>query len=185
MGELILVLIITCIICGGVPLFAFAYINGKQKKSNRNSSQTTNKTFEAGKSHPKVFLCVALMLGTFFGCFTFPVCNLTKAVSRDIRLINFAVAALAYHEIGVIEAAAFPPKNGSAAKMILTLLGLNCTHILAGMGCRYLLEYGEVSNTCNFTMPNMALHLFVINAVCLVSWYAAVRKYQDNFGKEK
>ena len=62
MGELVLVLIITCIVCGGVPLFAFVYMNGKQKKSNRNSAQATNKTFEAGKSHPKVFLCVALMI---------------------------------------------------------------------------------------------------------------------------
>ena len=181
MGELVLVLIITCIVCGGVPLFAFVYMNGKQKKPNRNSAQATNKTFEAGKSHPKVFLCVALMLGTFFGCFTFPVCNLTKIVSRDIRLINFAVAALAYYDIGAIEAAAFPLKKDSAAKTILPLLGFNCVHILAGMGCRYLLEYGEVSNTYNFTLPNMAIHLFVINAVCLVSWY----KYQDNLGKEK
>ena len=108
-------------------------------------------------------------------------CNLTKIVSRDIRLINFAVAALAYYEIGAIEAAAFSLKKDSAAKTILTLLGFNCVHILAGMGCRYLLEYGEVSNTYNFTLPNMAIHLFVINAVCLVSWY----KYQDNLGKEK
>ena len=30
-GELVLVLIITCIVCGGVPLFAFVYMNGKQK----------------------------------------------------------------------------------------------------------------------------------------------------------
>ena len=29
MGELILVLIITCIVCGGVPLLAFAYMNRK------------------------------------------------------------------------------------------------------------------------------------------------------------
>lgn len=45
MGELILVLIITCIVCGGVPLLAFAYMNGKLNIFNRNPVRATSKTF--------------------------------------------------------------------------------------------------------------------------------------------
>ena len=34
MGELILMLLLTCAVCGGIPALAFAYINGKIKFSN-------------------------------------------------------------------------------------------------------------------------------------------------------
>ena len=34
MGELILMLLLTCVVCGGIPALAFAYINGKIKFSN-------------------------------------------------------------------------------------------------------------------------------------------------------
>ena len=185
MGELILVLIITCIVCGGVPLLAFAYMNGKLNIFNRNPVRATSKTFVAAKSNPKFFLFLALVLGTFFGCFTFPVFNLTKVVSRNIGFINFVLAGSAYYEIGVIEGAAFPLKKGPVSKTIFTLLGFNCIHILAGMGCRYLLEFGETSNTYNFTMPNIVVHLLVVNAFCLASWYFAVRKHQNNPRQEK
>lgn len=176
MGGLILVLLMTGIVCGGVPLLAFAYINGKRKSADGGSPRTTGKAFEAGASHPKALLCAALVLGVFFGCFAFPAFNLTKDFSLNIRLLTLSTAVLAHYELGVIEAAAFPPRKGAAAKTVLTLLGFNCVHILAGMGCRYLLEYGEVSNTYNFTVPNMALHLLAANAVCLVSWYHALGK---------
>ncbi len=32
---------------------------------------------------------------------------------------------------------------------------------IIGYGCRYLLEYGEVSNTYNFTVLNTVFHTFV------------------------
>ncbi|MDY5613430.1 hypothetical protein [Dysosmobacter sp.] len=180
MGQMILVLILTCIICGGVPLLVFAYMNGKLKMPHRDSPQARSKTGRAGKSHPKVFLSAALVLGTFFGCFCFPVLNITKVSSQDIRLAGFAVAVLAYYEIGTFLAAVFPLKKGSVAKTVFTLLGFNCIHILTGMGCRYLLEFGEVSNTYNFTMPNIAVHLLAVNAVCLLGWY-----FQNDPRREK
>ena len=34
MGELILMLLLTCVVCGGIPALVFAYINGKIKFSN-------------------------------------------------------------------------------------------------------------------------------------------------------
>lgn len=47
------------------------------------------------------------------------------------------------------------------------LMAFNSLYILAGMGCRYLLEFGEVSNTYNFTVPNMIVHVLLINILCL------------------
>ena len=50
--------------------------------------------------------------------------------------------------------------------------------ILAGMGCRYLLEFGEVSNTYNFTVPNMIVHVLLINILCLACWYLVAKMPQ-------
>lgn len=52
------------------------------------------------------------------------------------------------------------------------------TPILVGMGCRYLLEFGEVSNTYNFTVPNMIVHVLLINILCLACWYLAAKMPQ-------
>ena len=43
------------------------------------------------------------------------------------------------------------------------------------MGCRYLLEFGEVSNTYNFTAPNIIIHVLLTNILCLVCWYLVAK----------
>ena len=37
-------------------------------------------------------------------------------------------------------------------------------------GARYLLEFGEVSNSYNFTVPNMLLHIGVTVTLSTLSW---------------
>ena len=44
---------------------------------------------------------------------------------------------------------------------------------LIGFLCRYFLEYGEVSNTYNFTLPNIALHLLITGILILLSHFFA------------
>lgn len=39
---------------------------------------------------------------------------------------------------------------------------------LIGFLCRYFLEYGEVSNTYNFTLPNIALHLLITGILIFI-----------------
>ena len=69
MGGLALMLIITILICGGVPILAFAYMNGKiGRKTNTSNKEQSNR---------KVILLTILILGTFFNCFLFPVYNFT------------------------------------------------------------------------------------------------------------
>ena len=50
------------------------------------------------------------------------------------------------------------------------ILPLNLLLVLLGMGVRYLLEFGEVSNSYNFTVPNMLLHIGVTVTLSTLSW---------------
>ena len=74
MSELILMLIITVLICGGVPYLAISYVNGKIKFPN---TKTSNKKL----SNSKALLLTALILGTFFNCFLFPVLSAESLLS--------------------------------------------------------------------------------------------------------
>lgn len=47
---------------------------------------------------------------------------------------------------------------------------LNLGLILIGMLFRFLLEFGEVSNTYNFTAPNIALHIFATFTISMISY---------------
>ena len=71
MGELILMLLLTCVVCGGIPTLAFAYINGKIKFSNHGKTPSE-------KQKRTVFHWLAFLLGSFMGCFLFPTYNFTK-----------------------------------------------------------------------------------------------------------
>ena len=126
-------------------------------------------------SNPAVIKISVLILGATLGCFCFPVYNLTKEYTGTTRLLSIAVTWMAYHNIGRYLAGAFAYKKDTAVKTAATLVGFNCLHIFAGMGCRYLLEFGETSNTYNFTAPNIILHLVVVNAICLWSWLSTAR----------
>ena len=116
-------------------------------------------------------------LTAFFSCCLFPVYNVTMQSSLGIPML--AVILFAYYEIGVLFAARYPDKAIWQVALFFLLASL------LGMGCRYLLEFGETSNTYNFTMPNIVVHLLVVNAFCLASWYFAVRKHQNNPRQEK
>ena len=50
-------------------------------------------------------------------------------------------------------------------------------------GIQFFIYFGEVSNTYNFTAPNMIVHVFLINILCLACWHLAAkmpRKKSDN-----
>lgn len=57
MGELILMLLLTCVVCGGIPALVFAYINGKIKFSNHGETPSEKQK----RLHPK--LCGNLQQG--------------------------------------------------------------------------------------------------------------------------
>ncbi len=176
MGELILMLLLTCAVCGGIPALAFAYINGKIKFSNHGKTPSE-------KQKRAVFRWLAFLLGSFMGCFLFPTYNFTKTYPNDSHWYSVYLSVMWCLIMGVFLSQAFPYKKGCLLKTTPMLMAFNSLYILAGMGCRYLLEFGEVSNTYNFTVPNMIVHVLLINILCLACWHLAAkmpRKKSDN-----
>lgn len=108
------------------------------------------------QKHKKLFLGLVIILPIFFGCFTFPFWNLTHRAHGGISVINVFVFVTAYYDIGLVEAIAFHKKS------FIFILGYNFIMLCAGLLCRYLLEFGEVSNTYNFTWLNILVHLFLV-----------------------
>lgn len=96
-------------------------------------------------------LCIFLVL---FGCSGFPIYNFTTG--RQLGSWYFMLMlCIGYFEIGQLLGVLYSRNKvwrSAALALGMTLLGL---------ACRFLMEFGEVSNTCNFTPPNVALHLSV------------------------
>ena len=107
---------------------------------------------------------LAFGLVIFFNCFGFPIYNLNKRwpVSITAEYLYLDVGAAIFS--GALLAARFYPKR--LWQMVLLLAALAC----GGLACRYLLEFGEVSNTYNFTLPNIALHLAAFTGISSLSW---------------
>lgn len=127
MGEFILVLILTCIICAGVPLLAFGYINGKIKFPNRRTPNTE-------QSNRWVLRWMILILGTFLGCFMFPAYNFTENYGHSIRWYSLFSVIFGCWVMGKILARAFPYQKRAALKNVIVLLGFNCIYILLAWG---------------------------------------------------
>ena len=109
-------------------------------------------------------------LAVFLNCFGFPVYNLNKEwpfmLTATYAILTPAFAVF----IGGSLAALFPKKR--LGFIVFLALALVC----AGLACRFLLEFGEVSNTYNFTLPNIALHMIVFIGVCSVTWLRTAKR---------
>ena len=98
---------------------------------------------------------------------TFPIYNLNKEWTTTLTL-SILVSAIGYSGmLGVTEIALFPNAK------IYHIVPLNLVLTLLSIGCRYLLEYGEVSNTYNFTVPNIILHIVAVLAISTGFWVSA------------
>ena len=117
------------------------------------------------QNHKRLARGLILSFFVFMGCFVFPLYNLTKQFSTYITISNLIIAVGIFWELGKLEHRMYPK-----AKWYTTLT-LNLGLVLAGMACRYLLEFGEVSNTYNFTLPNIALHIPILVGISTLSWY--------------
>ncbi|MBR3996086.1 MAG: hypothetical protein IKI97_12500 [Clostridia bacterium] len=136
-----------------------------------------NKLHTILQSYKKTGLTLFWVIAIFFGCFCFPLVNFTKILSdtqKQISTINLFICLLAYAEVGLFSGCLFEKK-----KISVVLLS-NVAHIIAGMICRFFLEFGEVSNTYNFTLPNIAVHIVVISCICLCSYLHAKKQIAEN-----
>ena len=119
-------------------------------------------------------LCACLV---FFGCFGFPIYNFTTG-RRFGRWYLLLALCFFYYEIGQILGVLYSRNKvwrSAALALGMTLLGL---------ACRFLLEFGEVSNTCNFTPPNVALHLSVAAVITALGSLSFVDGRRPPLGKD-
>ncbi len=105
-----------------------------------------------------------------FNCCGFPVYNLNKAWPRSIQAEYVFMGASCAVFSGGMLAGLFPKKR--CRFIVFLTAALAC----GGLVCRFLLEFGEVSNTYNFTFPNILLHLGTVTALSSLSWLCAVKR---------
>ena len=104
------------------------------------------------QAHKGVALAIIMGYIVFFGACVFPFSN--ELFPFDVQkgfMVIFGYGMIGYLFSTVL-------KDGQSIKV----LGLTALFTVIGMGCRYLLEYGEVSNTMNFTPLNIALFIVII-----------------------
>ena len=102
----------------------------------------------------------------FAGCFVFPIRS--EPFPLDFSGVYLLVSS--YGVIALASAGIFGPGRGR--KVYITTFLLTAI----GMGCRYLLEFGEVSNTYNFTLFNIVSYLALIPAGTAAAYWWIVRK---------
>lgn len=136
-----------------------------------------NNLYNLVQSHRKIGIALFWIFAIFCGCFCFPFINLTKALSdaqKQISIINLFICLIAYAEVGLLSGYLFEKKK------IGVVLLINVAHIIVGMTCRYFLEFGEVSNTYNFTFPNIAIHVVAILCACICGHLHAMKQIEGN-----
>ena len=114
--------------------------------------------------HKKLSLIIFLVYFIVLGAAVFPIYNLNKEWPSTLTISIFMSAVGYSGMLGVVEIALFRKVK------IHHIILLNLVLILLSMGARYLLEYGEVSNTYNFTIPNMILHIVAVLIISTGFW---------------
>ena len=117
------------------------------------------------EKHKKGIKILVLLYIVFAGCFTFPICS--EQFTVDFMRVYLLVAS--YGVIGTSLAGVYGAKKGKVVYLFtLALTGV-------GLVCRYFLEFGEVSNTYNFTLVNIILYLAIIPIGTLAAYYISIK----------
>lgn len=108
------------------------------------------------RRHSTLAWAAALLYLVFQGCFSFPFANELYPFDWMKALIFFG----GYGAIGICFAGLLSRRKTAA------VLGVSLACTILGLLCRYLLEYGEVSNKMNFTSGNIAGYLVLVPVYC-------------------
>ena len=121
------------------------------------------------QAHKVLSYVVVLGFIVFINCCGFPVYNLNRAWSFPIVLEYIWIMGFSAVCIGGGLAELFPGKR------YIFIVSLTTALAIVGMEFRFLIEFGEVSNTYNFTLQNIAFHLGVFIALSSLSWMYAMK----------
>lgn len=126
------------------------------------------------QQYGKPLLIGMVLFSRIVGGCLFPIVNCNPENPVETSLVMKTIILLSvfifYTELGMLQAALFP--NGSIGFAAALNLGMT----VLGLIFRYLLEYGEVSNTYNFTAANVALHLFALTILPLMTYISRKQK---------
>lgn len=114
---------------------------------------------------PAVVKAVLFVYVAFAGCFTFPIRS--DLFPLDSAKLYLLIAS--YGIIGLGFAGVYGPKKEKViypVTLMLTVLGILC---------RYLLEYGEISNYYNFTLFNIASYIVVMPIYTVLAYHYIVK----------
>ena len=125
-----------------VLLMAIVYLGAKSGKFQY--------LFEVSPLIPKILVWGYII---FAGCFVFPI----RSEPFPLDFQGVYMLAASYGVIALAFAGIWGPNRERMVYMVTFVL----TSI--GMVCRYLLEFGEVSNTYNFTLFNIISYLLIIS----------------------
>ncbi len=117
------------------------------------------------QKHQKAARAMILGYVAFAGCFAFPFRN----ELFQFNLFKAYLVLLSYGIIGLGFAMVY------GAGKIKSVYGYTLVLTGVGMLLRYILEYGEVSNTLNFTTFNIWSYLILVPIYCVLMYKAAGR----------
>ena len=119
--------------------------------------------------HKKIVCIVGLLFVILLECCVFPVGSITHTKWFTIGIVNIITAVGICKCVCEMEAALFP----KASWGMINLLNIGIT--IMGMVSRYLLEYGEVSNTYNFTPKKIVIHMLIMLLLSTMFWLQSKR----------
>lgn len=113
------------------------------------------------RKHKKACWMIAAAYLVFSGCFNFPIrmeSRITLSSPNFVILMSIVMIGMLF---GLLV-------EKGLLKVFLTSLGCSA----AGLVCRYLLEWGEVSNSVNFTPINIGMYLAIVSVgIALVYFF--------------
>lgn len=151
MDGMIIILIIMIVIIGGA-----CFLAGRKMVTSENSFL---------RQYPGFVKFFLLGYVVFAGCFVFPFGS--EPFPFDFTKLYLVV--MSYGMIGI----GFAGVYGAAKERLLYPRVLVLT--ILGMICRYILEYGEVSNAYNFTILNIISYIAIIPTFTVVAYHYAVK----------
>lgn len=116
------------------------------------------------KTKRKGLLVILLVIFVIIAGASFPFYNWSKHYSHALTGVTLWINIACYIELGIFERRLL--QDSAIVKIVLINFGI----VLAGMGCRYLLEFGEVSNSYNFTVLNIVFHMIATLIISTVSY---------------
>ena len=122
------------------------------------------------QKHRSISYVLGIGFLVFINCCGFPILNLNKQWPLMMTATQIYVVFAGALFSGAILAGLFPKKK------FVVVAAVDFAAIAIGLVCRYLLEFGEVSNTYNFTFPNTLLHIGIFLFLSMLIWLTAEGK---------